>query len=311
MNKGIMINAVNDLDDAVIIAAAPLTGEAKVRLNRRRWTRAAIVAACLMLGCGVAAYAAGLLDSVFTVYRSAESEVKMYIIRDGVTYDSVQVIMEVGYKNEKAIRGPIRKDAAALLKEKQNTGDGALEYAFDGDTGEKIIYDFYHVGNHASFDSSKEMLNYIGCKDLEVPYFPYDGCKYCVDYDACLNKDDDPQKLTIDYCSYRTYDPDNTRKIKVELNANMCLVPGDMPKDETAKVCIADYIDDNNNIEETFTNRHGYSGIKIYKADGASEGYGILGCVVKNNFDYRIYINCDWADKAEADQIFETWVDSF
>ena len=45
MNKETMINAVNDLDDAVIIAAAPLTGAAKVRVNRRRRNIAAILAA--------------------------------------------------------------------------------------------------------------------------------------------------------------------------------------------------------------------------------------------------------------------------
>ena len=62
-----MINAVNDLDDAVIIAAAPLTGEAKVRVNRRRWIHAAVVAVCLVLGCGAVGYAAGWFTKPFEV----------------------------------------------------------------------------------------------------------------------------------------------------------------------------------------------------------------------------------------------------
>ena len=69
MNKEIMINAVNDLDDALIIAAAPLAGETKARVNRRRWTRVAAIAACLVVVLGTVAYATGLLDSAFTIYR--------------------------------------------------------------------------------------------------------------------------------------------------------------------------------------------------------------------------------------------------
>ena len=311
MNKEMILQAMNGLDDADIMAAAPLTGAEKARVSRRRWTRVAVIAACLVVVLGAVAYATGLLDTAFTIYRSAESDEKMYITdENGVVHDSVQILLEVAYMNENVISGPIRKDAAAMLKKKQDKGDIALEYAFDSNTGEKLIYDFYQVDGHTSFDSTKEMLDYIGCKGLEVPYFPYDGCKYCVDYAAELNKDDDPDKLKMFSCYYRTYDPDEGRKIKVELMGNMMLVPGDVPKDTTAKVGIDGYIDDNNHIEELFTTRHGSSGIKIYTADGPGEWYAIHGCVVKNDFCYRIFISCDWADKAEADQIFQTWADS-
>ena len=302
MTEDRIINAMNNLNDDILIDAMSETpvavsaGGRRPRLSRRRLV--AIVAACLVLGCGAVAYATGLLDSVFDIYRSAESENKMYIIKDGVNYDQVQVILETAYKNEKELKGSIRKDAAKLLKEKQNTE-------------EEVIRDFYQTEGHVSFDSAKEMLDYIGCKGLEVPYFPYDNCKYSVDYSALLNKDDSINKLTIDSCGYYTYDPDENRKIKVKLLGDMCLVPGVVSKDMIAKVGIASYIDDGTNAEELFTTKHGSSGIKGYTIEGKTEHYGIQGCVVKNGFFYRILISCNWADKAEADRIFQTWAESF
>ena len=103
-------------------------------------------------------------------------------------------------------------------------------------------------------------------------------------------------------------------KISVLIYADCCFVGRVPEKDSKCYMGIGSFASDGSAAVETFTNVNGYNGGKGYANEGwedVNKEYFIRGGIVKNNVFYQIDIRCDWADKAEADRIFETWANNF
>ena len=308
-----IIEALNAADDAFVAESMPGVCDvpAARTYRRSRRFRAVIIAASLVLVCGAVAFATGILTAPFSMYISKKDNTRMRIQTvDGVEVDFAEVDVWIPVISEKEITGPVRDDAAALLKEKQDKDERewSLERSGEGQPWEKVYDDYYQVHGGKDFDSQAELLDYIGCKYFEPQYFPYDKVNAGVVYNATL-KDD---KITIGDCNYTMESVGE--KIIVKTWTMCSFSAGKVKKGMVCGTGIGSFADDGSTTVELFTNPHGYNGAKGYANEGYSnkyEQYFISGCVVKNNCFYEINIYCDWADKAEADQIFQTWADNF
>ena len=274
MNKETMINAVNDLDDAVIIAAAPLTGAAKATVNRRRWTRAAIVAVCLMLVCGTGAYAAGWFTKPFEVVTEGITIVD----KNGNEVAGKMVMVQLNALKPEELKGKIRDDILA----KQADPTGGIFFS-------------------KTFSSVKEAADYLGCDKLETPYYPcemtvdvlytgekarsnssvsimgireIDGMRFSFANMFVVNKDETPGNMGF---GLETYDG----------NADFMGVP-DVSEFDTA------------------------NGINCKVAIFVYEGrLDVRGFLTKNSIAYNFNIGCDESDQEKALQILHDWAEHF
>ena len=310
MNSDKILFALGCADDELIAASMPQDGTARKHWYNSRGLKAAVIAIAVLLIGGTVAYATGILTAPFNLYRSKEVSTKTRILTiDGVEVDFIDVDVKIPVISEKEITGPIRDDAAELLKDKQDKDerDWSWGRSSEDEPWVKVYDDFYQIQSFKVFDNQAELLDYIGCRYYEPQYFPYDKMSAGVQYSAML-KDD---KVTID-CTYSMSSVDE--RIRVYTWTECGFVSGKVKNGTFCNTGIGGFGDDGSTTVELFSNPNGYNGAKACANEGCSskyEQYFITGCVVKNNCFYEININCDWADKAEADRIFDTWANSF
>ena len=307
MNKEMMLQAMNDLDEADILDAAPLTGAAKDRAIRRRWVRVAVIAACLVIVLGTVTYATGFLSK--TVYGPVYESNLHYISDDGEEKDIKMIYADAyvptvkpdqikGRVNE--LKSVIKDNILASRKGKfiadpPNTREGAPEaYYVNGLTQE-------------------EAVNYIGYEYLEPTWFPYENSVTYVEVIANLND--------LSKCDFRSINIDTFNYTREGI-----LSPEGLEGRLFIRTEVFLVIDE---YEETFaTGAFGGfadstyyeivspSGVKCYVSE-VSEEYMPDPCmamgaqVIKNDIVYRISIDYSKNNQDEARRIIREWAEHF
>ena len=315
INEKILI-ALNEADDAFIAESVPGIEGVSAAASRRRSKRltAVIIAAALILACGAAAFASGILTAPFSIYRSKDAEVKHRTMTvNGVEVDFIDIDVQVPQISQSEVRGALRTDLEAFMQKTMEFGGPTADWVNLGEEGIYGRADGYHyeVWLNKEFDDQQKALDYIGLKKYEIQYFPYENYKAAVST-ACHATADSGSGFSgmdIGFCWYYVESLDE--KISVELRAECSLINRKPKKGEICNMGMGGFPDDGSMAVETFTNSHGYNCAKAYASDGSAEKYGIIGLVVKNNVLYSSSISCDWADKEEADQIFRNWAEHF
>ena len=323
-----IISVLGDAKDAFISESMPgiTAAGSQKRARRNKRLMAAIIAASLVLICGVAAYAAGVFTAPFSIYKSAEAEVKnRKMTIDGVEVEFIDVDILVPVVDQKEIRGQIRTDITELMQEIKDIETPAEDWIRLSKEGQYgcIDSDYYEVSGEKLFEDQKTALNYIGYSNYREQYFPYDKYNVLVTYFAVLEKNGKTDNPDITDCGYQISSTDDKR-VSITLQANSFFVYK-IPKDKERGICytgMGSYPADGSVTVETFTNAHGYNGAKAYTNKSYSESplrpftegsgkYSIDGGIVKDNVMYSISIRCVWADKTEAEQIFTDWAEHF
>ena len=274
MNKETMINAVNELDDAVIIAASPLTGAAKARVNRRRWTRAAIMAACLMLVCGTVAYAAGWFTKPFDVVNEGITIVD----KNGNEVAGKSLLVLLNALKPEEFKGKIRADALAQKADPNGN--------------------IFMVGN---FSGMKEVVDYLGFDKLETPHYPcdmsvdliYNGLNDLSTGSVSMNGMGNNDGMQFSFTNMFRINKDASSGNlgfgleQVDANGNVIGV-SDVSEFDTA------------------------NGINCKVAIFVYEGRAsIQGFLTKNSVVYNFNIGCDEDDQEKAIQILHDWAEHF
>ena len=274
MNKETMINAVNELDDALIIAAAPLTGAAKARANRRRWTRAAVVAACLMLVCGTAAYAAGWFTKPFDVVTEGITVVD----KDG---------NEVAGKDVRVLLNALRPQEF-----KGKFRDDVLAHQTDPNGGAFLVQ---------TFKSMKEAADYLGCGKLETPYYPFE---MPVDVLYTGSKDLSNGSVSIQGIGEK----DGMRCGFTNMfRVNKDEAPGYLGFGLECYDGYGNFMG-NPDVSEFDTANGINVKVAVFTYDGRID---VRGFLTKNSIAYNIDIGCDESDQEKAFQILHDWAEHF
>ena len=320
-----MIDALAYADDEFISESMPLEGaDAFKAPRRRRRIRTSLIAVCLVLVLSAAVYAAGVLTGNISIFKTKDATTKTRTATiDGVEVDVIDIDVQIPLVSEKDITGPVRIDAETLLREKEKNNEREWSWVRDNDSEpwRKEYDDYYQVVSFKSFNDQKEALDYIGCRFYEEQYFPYENYRVDVSYQAELTAEGNGASngstdVHFSGCNFNIRSIDE--KIDVETWTMVALSSATViKKNMVCNTGIDSILDDGSSTVETFTNSHGYNGAKAFANDISAtrymevKGYYILGCIVKNNCFYEINIHCDWADKAEADRIFDTWAEHF
>ena len=308
-----ILSALSDADDALIAESVPGKDSAPANRTRRRSRgfRAAVVAASVVLVCGAVAYATGILTAPFSIYRSKEAEVKLRTMTvDGVEVDFIDIDVQVPSISQSEVRGALRTDLEALMQKTMEIEGTTADWVKLGEDGMGRTDEYNcEVLKGKKFDDQQQALDYIGLKNYEIQYFPYEKCTVYVYGHATTTREKGVSGMGINSCMYEIKSPDE--KISVELWTSCSLVDVMPKKGAICYMGIGGFLDDGSVTVETFTNAHGYNGAKAYTNDGSAEKYSITGLVVKNNVQYTSSISCEWADKEEADQIFINWAEHF
>ena len=313
-----MIDALAYADDEFISESMPLEGEDAFKApRRRRRIRTSLIAVCLVLVLSAAVYAAGVLTGTIGIYKSKDNQPGIAYSKsvwtiDGVEVDHINVDALLPIVSEKEITGPVRDDAAGLLKEKQDKGelDSYEVRENENSPWHTVQSDEYIVDFSRSFSGQKELLDYIGCRYYEEMYIPGAISNASAGVTAALFKDDDPSDCYIETCDYEI----RSKYDNIDINTQVHMFFGVEPIKEGRNgfTSLGGVIDDGSSSVESFTNANGYNGAKIYaNEDSRWERYYIRGCIIKNGCFYSINIQCDWADKSDADKVFDTWAEHF
>ena len=162
------------------------------------------------------------------------------------------------------------------------------------------------------FDTQKEAVEYIGIEGFGEQYFPFDGFKTRVTvygdyYWEGKGETDIPERPESFSLSdiWVTIEGDRDG---IEISE---LAQINLSEESTPGVRFWSVPDNGTKTVEQFTTSAGYNGSKITSVPGTSEKFGINANLVKNGIVYSIRITCDWADQAEAEQIFKNWTEHF
>lgn len=322
MRNDQIMSYMTEMDDELLLEAAPGACDmAALKKSRRlRSVKTLVIVLCAIAVFGGAAYASGVFTAPFSIYRSAETEVKnrqMFV--NGVEVDFIDIDVQVPVVSQKKIKGAVRSDLEAAMQEtmkiEYNTSDWVPlskegQYGYVDDVSYQVLYS-------KSFKGQKEALDYIGLKNYELQYFPYDKYKFDLICFASVFKGGE---MEINHCDYSIKSVNE--KMRIELSASCPIVSGTPKEGDICNMGAGGFPGDGSMTVETFTNAHGYNGAKAYTNSSMSEWarsaltegqdkYTIQGFVVKNSVQYSINIRSDWADKAEAEQIFDTWAENF
>ena len=313
-----ILDSINEIDDDLLDEA--LFGEteasAKVIHMPRRSPRriaAVIAAAVLVLGAGIGVYASGVLTAPVEIYRSAEvEEKKSVMLIDGVEVDHIDINVRLPLTYQGDVKGPIRDEAAAKLAEKVAKDERAWNYGNGPDAVNGIVtHNFYQISEHKEFDDQKDILDFIGLEKLEEQYFPFENYSAGLSYNADLKVGHDVKDLRLwgglHYGMHSIDEP-----ISVGTWAMVSLT-NDKKEIETGW-CYTGFggiIDDGTLSAETFQNSNGYNGAKVVSNEGKTEKYSAQACIAKNDCFYQINLSCDWEYADQAQQILQTWIDSF
>ena len=308
-----ILSALSDADDVFIAESVPGINSVPANRTRRRSRRfgAAIVAASVVLVCGAVAYATGIFTAPFSIYRSAEAEVKNRTMTvDGVEVDFIDIDVQVPSISQSEVRGALRTDLEALMQKTMEIEGTTADWVKLGEDGMGRTDEYNcEVLKGKKFDDQQKALDYIGLKNYEIQYFPYEKCTVYVYGLADTLREKGVSGMDIYDCMYEIKSPDE--KISVELWTDCSLVYVMPKKGAICYMGMGGFPDDGSVTVETFTKAHGYNGAKAYASDGSAEKYSITGLVVKNNVQYSSSISCEWEDKEEADQIFKNWAEHF
>ena len=314
MRNDQIMSYMTEMDDELLLEAAPGACDmAALKKSRRlRSVKTLVIVLCAVAVFGGAAYASGVFTAPFSIYRSAETEVKnrqMFV--NGVEVDFIDIDVQVPVVSQKKIKGAVRSDLEVAMQETmkiENNTSGWVPLSKEGQWG-GVDDVSYQVLYSKSFKSQKEALDHIGLKNYELQYFPYDDCEIRFTGEAIVYKSSETDKMEITHCVYGIMSVNE--KMKIELWASCPLVSGTPKEGDICNMGIGGFPGDGSVTVETFTNAHGYNGAKAYTNGEDSDEYFIQGLLVKNSVLYDINIVSDWADKAEAEQIFDTWAENF
>ena len=313
-----VIDAMNEIDDDLLDEA--LFGynaeQSAILRKKRRLSRRAVVAilaAVLVLVCGIGIYASGVLTASVEVYKSSEATKKKSFMYDenGNEIDHINIDVKLPAIYERDIKGPIREDAAALLSEKVAKDDRAWCYSSNDPNAvnEIVTYDFFDLTEYKKFSNQKDLLEFIGCEYFEEQYFPYENYEILLDYNAVVSVGQDIDDLRIRGLHYGLSSIDEP--ITISTWTTVFLKETEPEEDDYGYTGFGGIIDDGTSTVETIKNVNGYNGAKLAANEGMCDNYFASACIVKNNCYYMIGLSCGWDHAEEAQQILQTWIDNF
>ena len=316
--------AMNDMDDEFVQETTLSAPMELNRTHRRRGLKAAIIAAVLIIAAGTAAYASGVFTAPFSIWKSKDAEpVPSWVaeypedvtVLDGQIVntdqagkiteiiDTINIEIDVSDVKTGSVQGPLKDEAAQVVWEKFR--DDLSKGSINKDDK------YYGSPYYKEFDSLKEAVDYIGSENYEGAYFPFEETEtsvyvigmyrwnYSTDILTDVPDGFDLQDIWVDYRgSNGRIDISEHDEVAIHGSQGGMYGFGGIPDDGTRQI-------------ETFSTSAGYNGTKMTNVEGRTDKYGITCIIVKNDCIYRIFISCEWADKAEADQIFTDWAEHF
>ena len=317
-----VLDALTETEDLFILDAAPgshVSGQAaaaggsfKSRSLKRKRLTAVLIAATLVLALGAIAFASGVITLPFSLYRSSEVNAERRTMTiDGQQVDFIAVDVYALPVHPNVIKGPVMDDARKILKDKIESRKMHVQYDQDGN---KEVLDLYEVSDGRTFATQEEALEYIGCKYYEKMYYPYDKGEVFVNFGGMAPEGCSPDDFLLEYCQFEIRSIDE--KIYVEEHARIFFNPF---KDARCRTD-GTYIDDGTWTVSLATNPNGYNGVvtKNTVPLGRDSGFttkdnsAVFGAMLaKNNCIYSIGTICDWADRQKAEEIINTWFNSF
>ena len=312
-----LIESMTDVCDSYISDAQPGIHDARKSFghHKRRRVEAAILVAVLVLAGSIAAFASGIITIPFSLYKSSDVQTKTKtMIIDGVEVDSIEVSALTPAVYSKEITGAIMDDARQILKQKIENSSTLINY--DG-SGRPVDTGVYEVSGGKEFASQQEALDYIGCKYYEAMYYPFDNAQVFVNYNATVSKDTQIDQMLLNTCMFDVRSTDSD--IIINEHAFISFHPS-----KNGKYChtgLGEYPDDGSWDVSLYTNRNGYNGAvakSIVPLDQKhnfgwpkADAYVSSAAIAKNNAFYSILVVADWEDRAEAENIINTWLEHF
>ena len=296
MNGESFLLKMNDIDaDLLLDAAAPARKRRIFGIGR------AAIAACLVLLLGTAAYASGILDAVFQPGPVGESWTYREV--NGVPVEGDEVHSLIPSVPSSEIKGNVTELSDVIGRQLEAMKNGT----FAPDLPAVQFPDSYtKLGL-----SAKEALKYIGCEDLETPWFPYKDQKAMVTASGAMSEDG--KECRIFHIEFEINNVDENGELMLPkgtegLLAVRSFVWIDVDDEEGHRTSTGISWTELDK-HEVIKSRHGYE-CHIVWYDRGSEQL-VFGTAIKKNLVYDISIMFSENNRAEAERIVREWAKHF